>query len=219
MQNLAFVTDFDGTVTDDDFFVYVQHAFLDDAALAPWWQYRKGELSHFDALAQIYGTLRAPEAALRQLVDKVHVCPHVIPTFELLHNSNIPIYIASAGCDYYIRILLGAEIDKFGVTLITNPSGYTADGGLFMQRPPEDSPFYCHATGISKACIVNYLHEKGSRVIFAGDGPPDIEPARLADVVFARKHLLEACEACGIQTRPFNNYEDIYRYFEKELKK
>lgn len=216
---MSFVTDFDGTITDDDFFVYVKEAFLDDTALAPWNRYLAGEITHFDALKQMFGSIRVNEEELINLIKKVNVDKWVIPTFEMLHKAQIPIYIASAGCDYYIKLLIGHEIEKYGVTLVTNRSSYSQLSGLMIERLPKDSPFYNEEIGISKAGIVNHLLQGGKRVVFAGDGPPDFEPAKLADTVFAKKILLEKCEKEGLKTKKFNDYQDIYTFFESELAK
>ena len=211
-REIAFVTDFDGTITDDDFFQYVKDAFLDESALAPWQLYLEGKTTHFEALKQIYGSLRVSEDELVDLVKKVSVDEWLIPTFEMLHNAQIPIYIASAGCDYYINLLIGDIIDKYGVRLVTNDSSYTQGGGLLMEKPLESS-YYDENVGISKRKIIAQLKESGWNVVFAGDGPPDIEPARLADIVFAKKILLDKCMAEGISIEGFNSYRDIYRYF------
>ena len=218
-MSIAFITDFDGTITDEDFFQYVKDAFLDEAGLVPWQRYMQGELSHFDALKQIYGSLRVSEHELLDLIKEVSLDEWVIPTFELLDKAQIPIYIASAGCDYYINLLMNNEIARYKIQLITNPSTYTQANGLVMDKPPQDNPFYDENVGISKAKIVKHLQQSDRRVIFAGDGPPDIEPSRYADVVFAKKILLDKCIEEGISTKPFNSYKDIYLFFESELAK
>ena len=216
-RKIAFVTDFDGTITDNDFFQYVRDAFFDDSALAPWRHYLEGKLSHFEALRQIYGSLRVCESELINLEKNIVVDEWVIPTFELLHDAQIPIYIASAGCDYYINLLIGDEIKKYEVNLITNSSRYSQTEGLIMERPSKDNRFYSESVGISKKKIVEHLHQSGKRVVFAGDGPPDIEPARIADIVFAKKILLEKCIEEGTKTEKFSSYKDIYNFFEREL--
>jgi len=218
IRNLAFVTDFDGTITDDDFFQYVKEAFFDASALAPWDAYMNGKMTHFDALKMMYGSIRAPLSEMLAVVQKVHVEPFVVPTFDILHQAGIPIYITSAGCDYYIELLLGDVIKKYNIQLITNPSSYAPETGMKMKKHPANYRFYDHAVGISKAKIVEYLQSKGKTVIFAGDGPPDIDPARIADVVFARKILLALCTEENIKTEIFDTYENIYKYFDKILK-
>ena len=218
-MKITFVTDFDGTISDDDFFEYVKNAYFDDSVLEPWRRYLAGELSHFDALKQIYGSLRVSEGEIKESIKKVRLDEWAIPTFKLCYASQIPIYIVSAGCDYYINLLIGGEIEEYKINLITNHSAYSQIAGLCMEKPPKDSPFYDENIGISKKEVVKVLQESGERVIFAGDGPPDIEPARLADVVFAKKILLENCKNEGIKTESFNNFKDIYSFFEREIAK
>jgi len=215
----AFVTDFDGTITDDDFFQYVRDAFFDDSVLLPWREYRDGRLTHFEALRQIYGTLRVSENELIKLINDVKIDEWVGPTFELLYKAGVPIYITSAGCDYYINLLIRDEIEKYEIELITNKSTYSQERGLVMERPSQDSPFYDEGVGISKKKIVEYLHKSEKHVVFAGDGPPDIKPARVADTVFAKKILLDMCNDEGVKTEDFGGYKDIYAYFERELAK
>jgi len=210
----AFVTDFDGTITDDDFFQYVTDAFLDEDALEPWRLYLAGRLTHFEALRRIYGSLRAGEDEMAALLATVRVDADVVPTFELLRGAGVTVVIASAGCDFYINALLGNEIRRLGIGLVTNPSRYSRKNGLVMERLPEASPFRDEDVGISKAQVVAGLRDDGFRVVFAGDGPPDIEPARIADAVFARGRLLDLCAAEGIATERFGGYADIRGYFE-----
>lgn len=217
MYNISFVTDFDGTITDDDFFGYVKNAYFDDEVLEPWRRYLAGEMSHFDALKQIYGTLRVSESDLEELVKKVTLDEWAIPTFKLCYEAQIPIFIASAGCDYYINMLIGAEIEKYNIKLITNTGTYSKDSGLLMEKPTKNNLFYDENVGISKGKIVKNIRDNGRFVVFAGDGPPDIEPARYANVVFAKKFLLDKCIKEDIRIEKFDSYKDIFLYFERVI--
>jgi len=212
---MVFVTDFDGTVTDDDFFQYTKEAYFDEASLAPWFEYTAGKITHFEALRRMYSTLRINEAELVRMINLIHVDKWVTAVFHILKSNGIPIYIASAGCDFYINILFGQVLKEFGVTLITNPSTYDETSGLTMSLPPNDYVYFDPAVGINKAKIVTSLQAAGKKVIFAGDGPPDIDAARVADVVFAKKTLIELCEAEGLEHFKLNSYHDIYQYLKK----
>ena len=213
----ALVIDFDGTITDDDFFVYLKNAYLDEHSLVPWERYLDGKLSHFNALKQIFSTLRTSEDNLISLVAEVKVDEWAIPLFALCYNAQIPVYIASAGCDYYIKHMIGNEIEQYGIHLITNRGDYSETAGIVMESPAKDSLYYDENVGISKRKVVEVLKDDGYRVIFAGDGPPDIEPAKVADVVFAKKILLEECIAQGIKTETFNSCRDIYSFIERGI--
>ena len=50
----AFVSDFDGTITGDDFFAYASEAFFDEKSLTPWRRFKKGEITHFEALKEMF---------------------------------------------------------------------------------------------------------------------------------------------------------------------
>ena len=217
--NITFVSDFDGTITDDDFFKYVKNTYFDDSALEPWRHYLAGKLTHFDALKQIYAKLRIGECEIKEFIKKIRLDAWVIPVFKLCYDARIPVYIASAGCDFYINLIIGSEIEKYKVNLVTNHSVYSQSSGLIMEKPPKDSLYYDENYGISKKEVVRICQNNGEHVIFAGDGLPDIEAASLADVVFAKKKLFEKCVQKGIKTEVFNDYKDIYLYFEREIVK
>lgn len=212
---IAFVTDFDGTISDDDFFTYIARRYFDEKALAPWREYLGGTKSHFEALREMFSKLRVPEDELKSFISEICVDKEFVRTVELCSDKNIPVFICSAGCDYYINVLLGDVIGQYGITLITNDGRYDEKHGLQMSRPDKSSPYYDEAVGISKASIVRKLHAEGFKVIYAGDGPPDIEAARIADYVFAKKILLEKCRKEGIKTLPFRSFADISKFIKE----
>lgn len=211
----AFVTDFDGTISDDDFFNYIAKRYFDEQALAPWRQYLSGHKTHFDALNEMFGQLRISEDELNQFISKIAVDKYFSATLEMCFSKNIPIYICSAGCDYYIKLLIGDLIKKYDITLVTNSSSYSPIKGLTMHKPDENSPYFDAKVGISKASIVSKLHQEGYRVIYSGDGPPDIEAAKIADVVFAKKILLSKCQELDINTMKFNNFNNILNFIKE----
>lgn len=214
-QKTAFVSDFDGTITQDDFFTYTANAYFDEQALAPWRDYLAGRKTHFNALKEMFAQIHVPEKELEQLVDGIHADPHLDDVWALCREKNIPLFVCSAGNDYYIKRILGDQISKYKITVISNSGTYNSENGLVMTAPEKSSPFYDENVGISKYKLVKKLKDEGYFVIFAGDGPPDFEPAKIADVVFARKMLLDKCRAAGIKTENFDSFEDIYNYIRR----
>lgn len=212
----AFVSDFDGTITGDDFFAYASKAFFDEKSLAPWHRFKRGEITHFEALREMFAQIRVSRGELDAFMDKIPVDEGFAAAAQLCCEKNMPIYICSAGCDYYINYLIGDIIKKYDITLVTNYGSYSPETGLVLQMPPVDSPYFDASTGISKAAIVNRLHREGYEVIYAGDGLPDYEAAWNADVVFARRDLLSKCREAGIAARNFNDFGVINAYL-KEL--
>lgn len=211
-QKTAFVSDFDGTITDDDFFTYTTNTYFDEQALAPWREYLAGRKTHFNALKEMFAQIHVPPEQLEHLADSIHADPYLDNVWRLCREKNIPLFVCSAGNDYYIKRILGNRISDYEITVISNKGDYDSENGLVMTAPPQDSPFYDENVGISKYKLVKKLKDEGYFVIFAGDGPPDFEPAKIADTVFARKMLLDKCRQAGIKTEKFDSFKDIYNY-------
>lgn len=212
LRKTAFVSDFDGTITEDDFFSYTADAYFDERALAPWREYRAGRKTHFEALKEMFAQIHADEDDLHALIDRIRVDPDLDRVWSLCRDRGISLYVCSAGNDYYIRRILGDRLKKYNVTLVSNKGVYAPETGLVMTAPDREYPFYDPDIGISKYRLVKKLKDEGYFVIFAGDGPPDFEPAKAADVVFARKILLEECRRAGLETKPFSGFKDIGNY-------
>lgn len=212
----AFVSDFDGTITDDDFFAYATQAFFDDKALEPWRRFKAGKQTHFSALKEMFAKIRVPQEELDNFMRKIPVDKGFIEAAQICKEKDIPFYICSAGCDYYINFLIGDILQKYNITLVTNHGEYSQKQGLMMYKPEQNSPYYDENTGISKAAIVQKLHREGYEVIYAGDGLPDYEAAWNADVVFARRDLLVKCLENGVKAHPFKDFGVINAYL-KEL--
>ncbi len=210
----ALVSDFDGTISFDDFFYFAFEKYLTKNDLEPWGEYINGNKTHFEALNEIYNKIKAPKDELDEFIKEIKIDDAFFKTFDLCEEKSIPFYIVSAGCDYYIKITLGEMLKK--ITLITNSGSYSQETGLVLSPQPIDSPYYDKNVGVNKRAVVEELKEKGYSVIFAGDGYPDVEPAMASDVVFARKHLLEECKRLKIKTQNFDSYKRIYDYI-KEL--
>ena len=80
-----------------------------------------------------------------------------------------------------------------------------------MKRLPADHPDYDANLCFSKAAVVKNRKERGFRVVVAGVRSADILPAREADVVFAKKRLLDLCRRENIKTEPFADFRDVCR--------
>lgn len=211
----ALVSDFDGTISENDFFWLVVDCCMNESAMAPWHEYLAGKRSHLSALNAIFGQLRLSQAELYRLIKTIQWDHSFLDVAAYCQEHTIPLYICSAGCDYYINRLLGTEIQHYRIRLITNHGVYDPQHGLQMLPPPSNDPFYDPEVGISKAAVVKSLQKQGFEVIYAGDGPPDFAPAQVADVVFARKILWDECRKAGIPAKPFNSFCDVLSYMKE----
>lgn len=210
----ALVSDFDGTISDDDFFYYISRQYLGEKSLVPWQAYMEGKKTHFEALKEIFASLRVEKADLDNFIRKIRIDKGFLKTAAWCQEQQIPVYVCSAGCDYYINLLIGPAIAEYGIRLVANHGTYSSNHGLEMTPPPAGSRFYDFGTGINKAAIVAYLQEQGYRVVYCGDGMPDLAAARIADWVFARKMLLLQCIDLGIPAVKLIDFEQVYCFLE-----
>ena len=211
----ALVSDFDGTISDDDFFFYITDKYSNQISLEPWQQYLDGKKTHFDALKEIFAQLCIDKNEFDKLVQKVRIDHKFFKAAELCNQLSIPLCICSAGCDYYIRILIGDELKKYNITLITNPSSYDEVSGLKLLRPSDELYYYDFDTGVAKNKVVKKLQNEGYKVIYCGDGIPDFGASKIADVVFAKKTLLKKCLNAQISTLPFGDFDDVLKFIKE----
>ena len=202
------VTDFDGTMTRHDFYILAARSLLPRDMPDYWAQYRAGQLTHFEALRAIFASIRADLATVREVVDRMELDPHLSRALSELKRSGWDVVVTSAGCDWYIRILL----DKAGVTLPvwSNPGRFEQGRGLLMELPL-GSPYFSPSLGVDKAAVVREGIASGRRVAFAGDGFPDVAAARLVapELRFARGDLANVLSTEGLAFHRFERWSEI----------
>ena len=70
MPELVLVTDFDGTISAQDFYDLAVRELLKPEDIQPWNDFTAGKITHFTAMQRIFGNIRAPESrALTVLED------------------------------------------------------------------------------------------------------------------------------------------------------
>lgn len=215
-KQYSFVTDFDGTISDRDFFWLAIDDILGKEALCLWQEYVDGKVTHFQALSNIFAQIHIPENKLNALIDTINIDPFFEPVAALCADANIPLFICSAGCDYYINRKIGPLIEKYKIKLVTNHADYSPSTGLILNPPPVSSPYYDAGVGISKVSVVRRLKSEGKEVVFAGDGYPDIPSAREADYVFARDVLLQKLSSAG-NVRPLHGFSEILTLLKEKI--
>jgi 2-hydroxy-3-keto-5-methylthiopentenyl-1-phosphate phosphatase len=202
------ISDFDGTLTRYDFFELVRRRWPFPLEDDPWEKFVGGQITHFQALAEIFARIRTSEADLLELATSMELDSSFAKSARELQDRRWEIVIASAGCDWYIRFLLkGAGVS---VSLYANPGIFDPECGLQMSLP-ERSRFFSPTTGVNKVEIVRDALTRSNRVAFAGDGRPDLEPALLVkpELRFARGWLAEAFRARGEKFHPFERWSQI----------
>jgi len=208
------VSDFDGTITQYDFFDRVRKRWPFPPQDDPWEKFVAGEITHFQALAEIFASIRATEAELLELADSTELDGSFAKSVRALQDRDWEVVIASAGCDWYIKVLL----KKAGVSIpvYANPGTFDQESGLKMSLP-EPSPFFSPTKGVSKLAIVRDGLDRSDCVAFAGDGRPDLRSALLVrpECRFARSWLAEALLERGERFHPFERWSEIADQLQK----
>ena len=213
MPASVLISDFDGTITANDFYQLVVTRLLTPKDLGPWDEYLAGQITHFEALRRIFATIRAPEERVLEVVHDMRPDPLLAKAVAALRNANWHVVVASAGCDWYInRILAEADVK---LEIHANACEYRAapQGGTLLMRAPTNSPFYCPETGIDKAAIVRFHLERAKVVAYVGDGFTDVPAALLVapERRFARAGLAQTLREGNEAFKPFTVWSDVAR--------
>jgi 2-hydroxy-3-keto-5-methylthiopentenyl-1-phosphate phosphatase len=205
------VTDFDGTMTQRDFFKLAIESLLPADVPDYWAQYRAGVITHFEALRSYFAAIRASEVEVLAVVQRMELDANLPAAIESLRAAGWRVVVASAGCDWYIRRLLAPE--GIDVEIFANPGRFQSGQGLLMEAPI-GAPYFSPTLGVDKAGIVRGYLNAGYQVAFAGDGFPDVEPARLVpdDNRFARGDLAAVLRAERLAFQPYDHWSEIAGY-------
>jgi 2-hydroxy-3-keto-5-methylthiopentenyl-1-phosphate phosphatase len=202
------VSDFDGTMTRHDFYrLAVEHLIPDDCP-DYWNDYRRGRMTHFEALQAYFRWITADEREVLSLVERMELDPQLPSALANLRAAGWAVVVTSAGCDWYIQHLLSrAGVD---LEVHANPSDFVSGRGLIMNLPP-NGPFFSPTVGVNKAAVVTHWLNRGARVAFAGDGFPDAEAARLVDASlrFATADLADQLDEEQLPFHRFHTWSDI----------
>lgn len=201
------VSDFDGTMTRRDFYQVFRERYLPDDAPDFWTQYRAGQLTHFEALRDIFASASPGEAALLSITDEMGLDPALGESLERLRSAGWEVVVVSAGCEWYIRHLL----KRANVHVECHANRGRVENGRLIMELPTGSPYFSSETGIDKAGAVRRVIERGLTAAFAGDGYPDLEAALLVpeDLRFARGDLASALRSRMASFRDFDRWADV----------
>jgi len=208
------ISDFDGTITARDYYYLVLEQLFTPETPDYWAEYEAGQVTHFEALRNIFKAVPAGEAKLLELTQHTGIDPDLSAEIQALQAAGWDVNIVSAGCGWYIHQLLR----QHGVDVPVHASpGSIVEGRLVMELPT-DSPYFSPETGIDKAAAVQAALDEGKRVAYAGDGPVDLQPALLVPphLRFACGALAQILRQRGEGFRSFDRWSDISRALRAE---
>jgi 2,3-diketo-5-methylthio-1-phosphopentane phosphatase len=206
-----FISDYDGTITNKDIYSLLAERYVPPDTPDYFTQYVEGRITHFDAMAEYFAFMPNEEQQLEELFDASEADPDLGASAALLTRAGWTLLVVSAGSSWYVeRVLRRAGV---AATVYSNPGRLEKGRGLVLDTPDVSSPYYSASFGIDKSAVVRHALHATETVAFAGDGPPDVEPALLVrpELRFARGFLAAALRERGEAFRSFSRWSEIAR--------
>jgi 2,3-diketo-5-methylthio-1-phosphopentane phosphatase len=206
-----FVSDYDGTITEKDFYSLIAERYAPADTPDYFAQYREGRISHFEAMAAYFALAPTEEQRLEDLLAASQPDPDLGASAALLRQAGWDLWVVSAGSSWYIeRVLTRAGV---AATVYSNPGRLENGRGFVLKKLDSSSPYHSASMGVDKSAVVQHALHIANTVAFAGDGPPDLAPALLVppELRFARGILAEQLRECGEAFQPFARWSEIVR--------
>lgn len=214
---LRVVLDFDGTLVDPNVAIILVEEFAPNGRA----------IAHEIDVLLHEGKIGLREAWRRQVAllsadrmgEMITFARHKVPLrkgahdfLALLRRHGVPVTVVSGGLEFYIREVLDRE--GLDLPIQSDRLSVLPSGEMSVVHPFEHPT--CRLCGICKAGIVDDA-SSGRRSVFIADGSTDRYGAESADIVFARRRLLEYCRRVGIPCYPFEDFEPVTAQFSRWL--
>ncbi|WP_171682502.1 MtnX-like HAD-IB family phosphatase [Paenibacillus planticolens] len=209
MPKIAVVTDFDGTLMEQDvgdelmlaMDVLTQPQVVEASRL--FGAKKAGSLAWINAA---YPLLEGRQEQVDRVLERVSLRDGAQRFIDFCEQKEVPVTVLSDGMQYYIERILSREQVKVS-QVIANPINYLPDGQF--QFGVQNSNEACKWCGCCKASVVKQLKEDGWQVIYIGDGSSDYYGSGFADWIFARASLAGYLMEEGTLFYPFETFHDI----------
>lgn len=207
MKDFVFVSDFDGTLTEKDFYKIISDKYLGEECKKLHQDWKSKRITDVQYLGYVFENIGQNEEGISREIAEIKLDPFAGEFIKNILAANGDFVIVSAGTYYYITEVL-AKNNIEGVPIYSNKSEYRDNGIHFILE--ENSEFYSEIYGIDKEAVVKKLKFQYKKVFYAGDSGPDLKPSLISDVVFARGNLIDMLENQNKSYIKFNNFSEIW---------
>lgn len=211
MKKFAFVSDFDGTLSSKDFYHIIIEKYMGNEGKEFYNEWKRTKKINVEFLNKIFGSINLSEKEVYDEIIQIPLDKYAKDFINRVRKNNGDFYIVSAGTSYYINILLEHLKIKEDVTVISM-EGIYSNGGIKI-TPDPNSEFFSEIFGLDKRKVIESIKRDYDYIIFAGDSEPDLEAAKIANLVYARSELAELLQKENISFTAFSDFSQI----EKDL--
>jgi 2-hydroxy-3-keto-5-methylthiopentenyl-1-phosphate phosphatase len=208
--------DFDGTITENDNIVAIIRHFD-----PPGWEtivdeivsQRKTIREGVGELFRLLPTSRKTEV-IDYAIGNARIRSGFAELLEYARANGIDFYVTSGGIDFFVYPLIA----PFGIPeshIYCNGSDFTGERiEITWPHPCDDN---CrNDCGMCKTTIIRRFPAEAYTRILIGDSVTDFEGAKLADLVFARSHLIRKCEELGLPYYEYETFHDVLTILKQE---
>ncbi|MCB2293655.1 MtnX-like HAD-IB family phosphatase [Clostridium algoriphilum] len=214
MKDFAFISDFDGTLTKKDFYKILSEAYYKEELLPLFNSWKNGEMKNREYLGYVFNNVRRSEAELNEDILNISFDPFAKTFIEQVKAAGGDFIVISAGASYYIDKVLENYNIK-GIDVYSN-KGIYKNNGIYFDLD-ENSEFYSDRYGIDKLIIVEKLKANYKNIIYAGDSAPDLAPALISDLVFAKGKLVDLLKKEKKEFIEFQNFSEVWDKLKKHI--
>lgn len=211
MKHFLFVSDFDGTISQEDFYKQIMYRHMPQRVDAILDGFRTGGVKDIDLLGEVFAGMNLSEEELEREIAAIPIDPGFAILAQEIRESGGDFMILSAGCGFYIQKVLH-RMDLSWIPVYSN-SGCYKNRGLHL-APDTASPFYSARYGIDKAKVVQSMRKDYEIIAYAGDSSPDVEPCKLCDLRYAKSGLIGKLERRGIQHTAVEDFAQIRQHLQ-----
>ena len=170
MKDFAFISDFDGTLTNKDFYKLLSEAYLAKEAPPLYKEWKNGNMKDREYLSYVFNNVKRNELELKKDILAIEFDPYAKEFINKVKAAGGDFIIISAGTNYYIdKVLESNNITK--VDVYAN-KGIFKNNGIYFDLDKK-SEFYSDRYGIDKLSVVLKLKANYKKIIYAGDSSPD----------------------------------------------
>src|SRR5215472_437405 len=100
------VSDYDGTITDKDFYSLLAERYIRVDTPDYFAQYREGRITHFEAMAAYFAFAPTEAQQLEELLADCQTDPDLAASAALLQHAGWELWVVSAGSSWYVERVL-----------------------------------------------------------------------------------------------------------------
>lgn len=214
MKDFAFISDFDGTLTKKDFYKILSETYFKEELVPIFSSWQNGEMKDREYLSYVFNNVHRNEVELDEDILSIAFDPSAKAFIEKVKAAGGDFIVISAGTNYYIDRVFEKNNIK-GVDVYSNKSIFK-DNGIYFDLD-EHGEFYSDHYGINKLAVVNKLKVNYKKIFYAGDNGPDLNPALISDVVFAKGKLVNLLKKEKKDFIEFESFSEIWDKLKKYL--